>query len=154
MLPAQKGSGNLTGVEIDLVVSDSLKALELYESIFTIERVEVTDLPKGENEVVFTLYGVRFHLLDENPRFSLQAPRPGDPRAIWFNILVPDIKATFARAINAGCTQVQPVTECPGYGVSNAMFCDVFGHLWMLHQIHREVSLEERLRLWEARKGE
>lgn len=149
----RRGVGKLTGVEIDMVVTDSLKALELYESIFSIERVEVTDFPRGENEVVFTLYGVRFHLLDENPQFFLQAPRPGDPKPIWFNIVVPDINATFAQAINAGCIEVQPVTACHDYGVSNAMFRDVFGHLWMLHQIHREVSLEERQRLWEARKA-
>lgn len=42
----------MVGVEIDFVVSDSLKALELYEKIFDIERVEVSDLPRGENEVV------------------------------------------------------------------------------------------------------
>lgn len=36
-----------------MVVTDSLKALELYEKVFDIERVEVTDFPKGENEVIF-----------------------------------------------------------------------------------------------------
>lgn len=45
----------LVGVEIDMVVTDSLKALELYEKIFEIERVEVSNFPQGENEVVFTL---------------------------------------------------------------------------------------------------
>jgi len=43
----------MVGVEIDMVVTDSLKALELYEKIFDIERVEVTHFPKGENEVYF-----------------------------------------------------------------------------------------------------
>lgn len=33
----------MVGVEIDLVVTDSLKALELYEKIFEIERVEVSN---------------------------------------------------------------------------------------------------------------
>ena len=33
----------MTGVEIDMVVTDSLKALELYEKIYEVERVEVTD---------------------------------------------------------------------------------------------------------------
>jgi len=55
-----------------MIVADSLKALELYEKIFDIQRVEVSNLPKGENEVVFTLYGVRFHMLDENPEFGLK----------------------------------------------------------------------------------
>jgi PhnB protein len=62
----------MVGVEFDMVVSDSLKALELYEKIFEIEVVEKPNLSKGENEVVFTLYGVRFHRLDANDKFSLR----------------------------------------------------------------------------------
>ncbi|NLB88953.1 MAG: VOC family protein [Syntrophomonadaceae bacterium] len=143
----------MVGVEIDMVVTDSLKALELYEKIFEIERVEVSNLPKGENEVIFTLYGVRFHMLDENPKFGLIAPTPDKPNTIWFNILVSDIKETFSKAISVGCTEIQPVTEMPDYGVSNAMFTDPFGYLWMLNQIHREVSHEERIRLWEEKKN-
>ena len=54
----------MIGVEIDMVVSDSLKALELYERIFEIQPVEVSSFPKGENEVVFTLFGTHFHMLD------------------------------------------------------------------------------------------
>jgi len=144
----------MVGVEIDMIVKDSLKALELYEKIFEIERVEVTNFPKGENEVVFTLYGVRFHMLDENPKFGLIAPIPDKPNTIWFNILVPDIKETFSKAINAGCTVVQPITEIPEYGVSNAIFNDSFGYQWMLHQVHKEVSFEERIRLWEEKRNE
>ncbi len=144
----------MVGVEIDMVVADSLKALELYEKIFDdIKRVEVTNFPKGENEVVFTLYGVRFHMLDENPKFGLVAPDPDKPNTIWFNILVPDIQETFSKAINVGCTEVQPVTEMPDYGVSNVIFTDVFGYQWMLQQIHKEVSYEERIRLWEEKRG-
>lgn len=142
----------MVGVEIDMVITDSLKALELYEKIFDIERVEVTAFPKGENEVVFTLYGVRFHMLDENPKFELKAPNPDEPKTIWFNINVPDINETFSKAISAGCTEVQPVTELPDYGVSNAMFIDTFGYLWMLHQVDKEVSFEERTRLWDAKR--
>ncbi|AEV69471.1 VOC family protein [Acetivibrio clariflavus] len=142
----------MVGVEIDMIVSDSLKALELYEKIFDIERVEVTNFPKGENEVVFKLYGVRFHMLDENPKFGLKAPDPDKPNTIWFNVMVPDIEETFAKAINAGCKETQPITEIPDYGLSNAVFADQFGYQWMLHQIHREVSFEERMRLWEEKR--
>lgn len=141
----------MVGVEIDMIIADSLKALELYEKVFDIQRVEVTDFARGENEVIFTLYGVRFHMLDENAKFGLKAPHPEEPKAIWFNILVPDIKETFSKAISAGCTELQPVTELPDYGVSNAVFSDAFGYQWMLHQIHKEVSFEDRTRLWEER---
>lgn len=143
----------MVGVEIDMVVADSLKALELYEKIFDIERVEVSSFPKGENEVIFTLYGMRFHMLDENPAFQLKAPNPDEPKSVWFNILVPDIRETFKKAVGTGCAEVQPVTELPDYGVSNAIFSDAFGYVWMLHQMHKEVSYEERIRLWEEKKG-
>lgn len=142
----------MVGVEIDFVVPESLKALELYEQIFEVERVEVTDLPKGENEVVFTLYGVRFHMLDENPDFQLIAPKPNDPKTSWFNITVTDIRETYSKALSLGCTEVQPVTEMMDYGLSNAMFSDPFGYIWMLHQIHKEVSFEDRVQLWEDSK--
>jgi PhnB protein len=142
----------MVGVEIDMVVTESLKALELYEKIFDIERIEVTSLPKGENEVIFNLFGVRFHMLDENEAFGLKAPDPEHPNTIWFNVLVPDINETYKKAMDAGCTAMQAVTELPDYGVSNAMFTDQFGYLWMLHQMHKEVSLEERLELWEKEK--
>ncbi len=143
----------MIGVEIDMVVTDSLKALKLYERIFEIERVEVTDFKTGENEVIFKLYGVKFHMLDENPDFKLIAPTQDDPKSIWFNVLVPDIEETFQKAIRNGCTEIQPITEIPDFGVSNAIFLDTFGYLWMLHQVHKEVSFEERTELWEE-KGE
>ncbi|SFE34854.1 VOC family protein [Alteribacillus iranensis] len=144
----------MVGVEIDMVVKDSVKALELYERIFDIERIEVSDVSRGESEVIFTLYDVRFHLLDENPAFHLIAPTPDDPKTSWVNVMVPDIKDTFRKAMDAGATEIQPVTELPDYGVSNAIFLDPFGYMWMLHQIHKEVSQEERLRLWEEQKKE
>lgn len=65
------------------------------------------------------------------------------------DLVIPDIKETFSKAISEGCTEVQAVTELPDYGVTNAMFNDPFGYLWMLHQVHKEVSHEERIRLWE-----
>ncbi|NLY44861.1 MAG: VOC family protein, partial [Tissierella sp.] len=114
----------MVGVEIDFVVDDSLKALELYESIFEIERVEVTNFPKGQNEVVFTLYGVRFHMLDQNLEFGLTAPSTKTPNSMWFNVLVPDIRETLKKAMEAGCSVVQDITEIPAFGGSNAIFSD------------------------------
>lgn len=144
----------MVGVEIDFVVKDCLKALELYEQIFPVERIEVTNFERGLNEVVFSLYGVRFHMLDENPEYQLIAPKPDDPKTMWLNILVPNIKDTYQKAIDSGCQEVQPVTEMPDFGISNAMFMDPFGYIWMLHQIHKEVSFEERMQIFEEKMKE
>lgn len=140
---------SLTGVEIDFVVADSLQALAMYEKIFEVERLEVTSFPKGQNEAIFTIYGVRFHILDENPAFQLIAPKEGATQSMWLNVLVPDIKRVHQNAMDAGCKEVQPVTEMGEYGVSNSVFTDPFGYAWMLHQIHRVVSFEDRVKMWE-----
>ncbi len=139
----------MTGVEIDMVVTDSLQALALYERIFEVERIEVTGYTKGMNEAVFTIYGTRFHMLDENAGFQLIAPKPEGLRPVWFNIIVPDIQKVHENAMHAGCNEVQAVTEMKEFGISNSMFTDPFGYLWMLHQVHREVSFEERCRIME-----
>lgn len=143
----------ITGVEIDMIVTDSLKALELYEGIFDVQRVEVTGYARGRNEAVFTIYGTRFHMLDENPEYQMVAPKPEDPKPMWVNLLVADIRDTYRKAMEAGCTAIQPVTEMEQMGGINAMFADPFGYLWMLHQIVREVSFEERCRILEQQMG-
>ena len=137
----------MTGIEIDFVVPDCLKALELYRRIFDVQRIKVTNKKVGENEAVFTMYGTKFHTLDENFGFQLIAPKKDAPKSIWINVNVPDIEKTFRKAMDAGCFQVQPITKLETFGVSNAMFNDPFGHIWVLHQIHKDVSFEERCRI-------
>ena len=117
------------------------------------ERIEVTNFPTEENEGVFTIYGVRFHMLDENPQFGLTAPDESGVNSIWFNVLVPNIKGTYEKAMEAGCTEIQSVTEMEAFGISNAIFRDPFGYVWMLHQIHKEVSFEDRVKYWEDEKA-
>jgi len=143
----------ITGVETCMVVTSSLAAMELYEKIFELERVEVSDFGVGNSEVVFTIYNARFHLLDENVEQMLIAPKEGDARSSWINVAVPDINSTFEAALNAGCAQISPVSEIPNMGVRNAIFADEFGYMWMLHQIDKVVSHEERMEMFKKQQG-
>ena len=128
------------GTEIDFVLNDSLKALELYQTIFDeIQLIEATDYPRGNNEVIFTLYGTRFHMLDENTSLGLTAPTAEHPNTIWFNIIVSDIEDTHNKALRNGCVEIQEMTEMMDFGVTNSMFRDPFGYLWMLHQVHSRI---------------
>jgi len=86
-------------------------------------------------------------MLDENPEYQLFAPKEGNSQSFWFNVVVPEIQEVFDKAIAAGATQIQPVTKMEEMGISNAMFLDGFGYVWMLHEIHREVSFEERVEI-------
>ncbi|MCL1950891.1 MAG: MerR family transcriptional regulator [Turicibacter sp.] len=139
----------ITGTEIDFVVKNSVKALELYKKIFNVEVVEATDYPEGLNEAVFNLFGTRFHMLDENPEYQLKAPTPENPNTIWFNISVEDIQATHQQAMDNGCIEIQPIINMMDNAISNSIFVDPFGYMWMLHQIHQVLSFEERIKIIE-----
>ncbi len=144
----------MVGVEVDMVVVDSVHAMEIYQRIFEVEVVEVTNFPQGQNEAVFTIYGVRFHLLDENPEFQLIAPKEGQSQPMWLNVMVEDIVKTYDSAIAAGCESIQSVVKLDDYGVSNAMFKDPFGYVWLLHEMHQVVDFEDRVKLWEEKIGD
>ena len=140
------------GVEFDFVVKDSIEALELYEQIFEVERIEVTDFPRGENEAIFTIYGFHFHMLDENLKFHLYAPQPDSSMSSWINVTVPNINETYEKALELGCEEIQPVTKIEEMGLSNAILRDPNGYVWMLHEIHREVTRDELMEFWEKNR--
>lgn len=139
----------IKGTEIDFIVKNSLDALALYKEIFDVEVVEATEYQEGLNEAVFTLYGTRFHMLDANEEYGLKAPDPEHPNTIWFNITVEDIEKTHKAALEKGCTEMQGVTKMMGDSISNSLFVDPFGYMWMLHQVYRELSFEERIKIIE-----
>lgn len=139
----------IKGTEIDFVVKNSVKALELYRKVFEIEVVEVTDYPEGSNEAVFNLYGTRFHMLDENPDYGLKAPDKDHPNTVWFNIAVEDIEKTHQMALENGCTEIQGITNMMNNAISNSIFVDPFGYMWMLHQVHQTLSFDERIKIIE-----
>jgi uncharacterized glyoxalase superfamily protein PhnB len=143
----------MTGVEICMIAKDTLETLKFYENIFDVERIEVTNFPKGQNETRFSIYGLHFHILDENPEYQMIAPKSGDPKPIWYNVTVPDITETHKKALEAGCAEISPVREIETHGVKTSMFSDPFGYIWQLHEIVREVSFEERVRVYEKRES-
>ena len=137
----------MIGLEIDMVVQDSLAAFSLYKTVFGAEEIEITSFPKGQNEAVFMMFDTRFHLLDENPECGLHAPAQDKPQSMWCNLVVEDIMQIFQKAEEAEFHVIQPVTYLEDFGIMNAIITDPFGYVWMLHQVIKEVSFEERIQL-------
>ncbi|WMC93360.1 hypothetical protein [Kineothrix sp. MB12-C1] len=52
----------IKGTEIDFVVRNSLKALELYKEIFDIKVVEATEYPGGSSQQFHIRRSVRVHV--------------------------------------------------------------------------------------------
>ena len=132
-------------VEIDFIVEDSAKAFELYQTIFDVKKIEGNDFVKGQNAVVFDLYGTRFHMLDANPDYGMIAPSNDHTNSIWFNITVPDINTTFEKAIENECVVIQEIMDMPNMKAKTGMFKDEFGYIWQLHEVYGDVTYEERV---------
>ena len=125
----------MIGLEIDMVVTDSLAAFALYKAVFNAQEIEITSLPKGLNEVVCTMFDTRFHLLDENHEYGLYAPKEKQTQSMWCNLVLENIVGTIQKAEEAGFRVIQPVTHITDYGVMNAIIADPFGYVWMFHQL-------------------
>ncbi|MCL2115205.1 MAG: hypothetical protein FWH29_03170 [Methanobrevibacter sp.] len=138
-----------TGVEIDMIVKDSLSAFKLYEKVFNAKIIEATSYEKGLNEVIFSMLDARFHMLDENKEYGLYAPSKDKPNSMWCNLLVEDIEDIFNKSKKEGFTIIQPLTELKEFGVINAIVSDPYGYHWMLHQIVEEVSFQKRQKIIE-----
>jgi len=138
-----------TYVEINMIVKDSLDAFKLYEKVFKAEKIEATSYEKGLNEVVFSIFHTRFHLLDENKEYGLYAPTKDKTNTMWCNLLVEDIESIFNKSKKEGFYIIQPLTELEKFGIINAIITDPFDYQWMLHQTVKEVSFKERCKILE-----
>jgi len=75
--------------------------------------------------------GAVFHL-HETMRDALDPVRAKGVTAV-IGLFVPDVAAVMQQAINAGATEINPVTD-HDYGGRQGMFKDPFGHLWQIQK--------------------
>lgn len=136
----------MKSVEIDFIVEDSIKAIELYEKVFDLRRGNVTSYEKGVNEAEFFIYDTKFHMLDENEEYGLTALKEGQTCPMWINITLENIDEVYKKAIEFGFTSIQEVKDVPmfsEFGISNAIVKDPFGYVWMMHQVEKEIKPHE-----------
>ena len=137
------------GVEINMIVKDSLIASKLYEKAFKAEIIEATSYEKGLNEVIFKIFDTQFHLLDENKEYGLYAPTKDKTNSMWCNLFVEDIEAIFNRCEEERFQIIQPITKLEEFGIINAIVSDPFSYQWMFHQVIKDISFQERCEIME-----
>ncbi len=120
--------------EVNMVVSNSVLALDLYNRIFELEYYEKTNLKLGNNEAFFSINGLHFHMYDENLEYGLVAPFVNEESSCWFNITVDNIEDIFNKANKYHCKITMPITYIETHKVYNGMFKDHFGYSWLIHQ--------------------
>jgi len=128
-------------VTASLTARDAEAALDFYTRAFGAEVLFKMPEPSGKiMHAEFKIGDTRLMISDEYPDYGAIAPEIGKGGA--FMIYVPDVDASFARAVEAGATPtMEPVDQF--YGDRTGKVNDPFGYRWSIASHVRDVSVEE-----------
>lgn len=134
----------MNGITPYLQVEDTAAAIAWYERVFGATEVRsrlVT--PDGTcMNAEIEIEGARIMLADEMPAIGSMSPTRLDGTSIVLDLHVEDADAVFARAIDAGATEVYPLAD-QFYGDRSGRIRDPFGHHWIIATHLREVPEDE-----------
>jgi PhnB protein len=126
-----------------LVCAGAAAAIEFYKEAFgAVEQMRLAG-PDGK-----LLHGsVRIGdsllmLVDEFPEMQALGPKARGGSTVTIHLSVPDVDASFRRAVAAGATPTMPVTEM-FWGARYGMVQDPFGHLWSIATQVRNLTPEQ-----------
>ena len=111
-----------------LVVKNGVRAVEFYITAFGAQELARYDMPDGKLTSRIGIEGAEFWLGDEESEFNNFSPDTigGSPVRIILTVSDPD--TIFTRALEAGATQICPVTTEEFWRIGKMM--DPFGHIW------------------------
>jgi PhnB protein len=115
-----------------LVCGGAAEAIEFYKKAFG--AAEVMRLPGPGGKLMHasvTINGATVLLVDEMPEYGVLGPVKIGGTAVTLHLVVPDVDAAFARAIDAGATETMAVAD-QFWGDRYGVLKDPFGHSWSL----------------------
>ena len=117
--------GFRTVVTATLAVRDWPRAMDFYKTAFgAVELYRVDDGGVGQ----LAVNGAEFWVAEESPEHLNFSPESLGGCSVRMLLLVEDPQAVQARAVNAGATEIVPVTEAHGWRLGRVV--DPFGHHW------------------------
>ena len=129
---------NITGLSVNMFVSNSEKALEYYTSVFGAKIITARLGGEcGENNGLFTIGDYKFAVADENIQYGSKSPTTLGGVTVCIQLFVRDIKAVLSKALEKGgeivapSTKDTPIVEMDG-GVQFCNIVDPFGHVWSI----------------------
>lgn len=126
--PVPKGFQTLTP---NLTVRDSIAAIKFYKRVFKATQTVLMRGPDGKSVVHAELrIGNSVIMLnDENPHWNNLSPETLKGSGSSVFVYLPDVDATFKRAVAAGAKPVMP-PEDMFWGDRMGKFTDPSGHVW------------------------
>jgi PhnB protein len=126
-----------------LVVKGAAEAIRFYQQAFgaiEVGRITTPDGVIGHAEL--KIDEARLMLSEEMPAWKNKSPKTLGGTSVGIALYVPDVDATFRRALDAGATAVEPVKD-QFYGDRAGMLTDPFGHNWHVMTHIEDVSFPE-----------
>jgi PhnB protein len=111
-----------------LVVNNGQKAIDFYISAFGATVTERFNMPDGRLTATISIDGATFYVGDEEPEYNNLSPTKIGGSAVRIILTVNDPDTVFANALNAGATQICPVTTEESWKIGK--LSDPFGHIW------------------------
>jgi PhnB protein len=140
---SQHPAPHMHSVTPHLVCANAASAIEFYKKAFGAEEVQRMPGPDGRlMHACVNIGDSAVMLVDEFPEWQSISPKTLKGTPVTIHLSVPDVDATFRRAVDAGATvkmELQEMFWGDRYGVLE----DPFGHHWSVATHVRDVSLEE-----------
>ncbi|GAB3813556.1 VOC family protein [Tessaracoccus terricola] len=146
------GSTSLTPF---LAVPRARDAIEFYRDVFGARVVDVTEMGGMVVHAVLDFGKGQLQLGEPNPDFGLVPMPDGDDDCYSMGVYLADVDATLARAVEAGATVREPVSDFVS-GDRFASIRDPFGVRWSLMSRVEDLSEAESARRvadWAASQG-
>ena len=110
-----------------LNVRDGRSAIDFYQRAFS---ADIVWIAPGEDTVAeLSVEGAQFWIHEESTLYPNPSPLMLGGTTVRLMLIVADPDAVFARAIAAGATAINPVTD-HDYGWRDGRLSDPFGHHW------------------------
>ena len=133
-----------------LLVKDAARALAYYREAFGAEELMRFEGPPGRiAHAEMKIGDSHVMLADENPDDGYVGPQTLGGAGVSLMLYVPDVDATFARAVKAGAKVRRDVAD-QFYGDRVGTLTDPFGHVWSIGTHREDVSVDEAKRRMEA----
>jgi PhnB protein len=138
--PIAPGFHNITPY---LSVKDGDAAIVFYQKVFGAVEVGRIQMPDGTlAHAELQIGDSRLMLAQEMPAWGNKSPTTLGGTPVGIALYVPDVDATFQRAVDAGATVQEPLKD-QFYGDRIGTLLDPFGHKWHVMTHIEDVAFDE-----------
>src|SRR4051794_9877512 len=121
-------------IDPHIVVQEADRAAAFYAEAFGAQELSRIPTPDGRlMSVALRIGDSELHLADEFPEMGVLAPSSIGGTPVVLALAVDDADAVFARALAAGATERQPLSDM-FWGDRHGQLEDPFGHRWNVAQ--------------------